>query len=353
MKVVTVVGARPQFIKAAMLSRALARSGVEEELVHTGQHYDDRMSSVFFDELDIPAPSVNLEVGSGTHAVQTGEILVRLERHLLSSALPDRVLVYGDTNSTLAAALVASKLHIPLDHVEAGLRSFNRQMPEEINRIVTDRLSQHLFCPTLTAVKNLAAEGQTEGVILTGDVMRDATLFFASLAGETRPLEGITSLNPGEFAVATIHRAENTDDPARLSELMKGLGSIGLPVLLPLHPRTKKRFIGRALPDNIKVSDPVSYLEMLTLVRAAERVLTDSGGLQKEALWLGTPCITLRDETEWTETLDGGWNQVTGADASRMVGAFENRPSGSPPLFGISAVADSASEHIASVLGGG
>lgn len=349
--ILTIVGARPQFVKASMVSRALEEAGFKETLVHTGQHYDAAMSSVFFEELGIPTPAINLGVGSGTHASQTGEMMVRLEHHLAVIDRPDCVLVYGDTNSTVAASLVASKMHIPIAHVEAGLRSFNRRMPEEINRIVTDRLSSFLFCPTETAVRHLSNEGMSDGVYLTGDVMRDATLFFCSMARESKPLADIIEHLPGRYVIATIHRAENTDDPDRLAAIMRGLGQISVPVILPVHPRTRKRLVNLVLADNIRIIEPVSYLEMLTLVQFADRVLTDSGGLQKESIWLETPCITLRDETEWTETLDNDWNQVVGADADRISDAFERRPDLPAPAFGASPGGDSASECIVRLLG--
>ncbi len=349
MRILTVVGARPQFVKAAVVSRALRAAGLEEVLVHTGQHYDHGLSQVFFDELAMRAPDHNLEVGSGSHAVQTGAIMTGLERLLLADGAIDRVLVYGDTNSTVAAALVAAKLPVRLAHVEAGLRSFNRRMPEEINRIVTDRLSDLLFCPTDTAVRNLAAEGITRGVVRTGDVMLDATRHFGALAEERAPLERLTRHAPGAYVLATVHRAENTDDPARLSGILQGLGALGRPVVLPLHPRTRSRLAGTAVPPAVEITDPVGYLAMLTLTRNARRVCTDSGGLQKEAIWLGTPCVTLREETEWVETLEGGWNRLAGADPERIVAFAALEPDGAPPRVGeVHGVA--ASEAIARAL---
>lgn len=332
MQVCSVVGARPQFVKAAVVSQALRRVGIEERLVHTGQHYDPAMSAVFFDELGIAEPHVNLEVGSGSHAVQTGEIMTRFEEYLTSEGLPDWILVYGDTNSTIAAAVVASKLHVPVAHVEAGLRSFNRKMPEEINRVVTDHLSDLCFCPTPTAVDNLRNEGVTSGVHLTGDVMYDATIHFAESAAQRWPLEKLTDHPAGGYYLATVHRAENTDDPDRLRSIMAGLGRLKLPVILPLHPRTRTRINPEILERHVNVWQPVGYLAMLTLVRNAHAVLTDSGGLQKESVWLGTPCITLRNETEWVETMEGGWNQLVGADENAIVEAAGRRPAGSPPL---------------------
>ena len=333
MRITTVIGARPQFVKAAVVSRALKDVGAEETIVHTGQHYDDAMSAVFFDELGIPEPTVNLDVGSASHAVQTGETMVRLEDFLAAHSRPDCVLVYGDTNSTIAGAIVAAKMHMPLAHVEAGLRSFNRRMPEEINRIVTDRLSSLLFCPTQTAVDNLKSEGVTEGVHLTGDVMLDATRFFADAASRHRPLAEITEFAAGEYFVATIHRAENTDDEARLKGIFEGLGRIDAPVVVPLHPRTRERLGGVQVPSNVQVTDPVGYLSMLSLVSHARGVLTDSGGLQKEAIWLDVPCITLRDETEWVETTERGWNTIVGADPDRIAAAVADPPRHPAPEF--------------------
>lgn len=333
MRIVTVTGARPQFVKAAVVSRELKTAGVDEVMVHTGQHYDEEMSAVFFEELGIPEPAINLDVGSGSHAVQTGDIMVRLEEFLMDGPDPDYVLVYGDTNSTIAGALVASKLHVPLAHVEAGLRSFNRRMPEEINRIVTDRLSSLLFCPTQTAVDHLGAEGISEGVYLTGDVMLDATLLFADVAARRYPLEDLAEFQPGSYFVATVHRAENTDDPERLQGIFEGLARVGAPVTMPLHPRTKARLNGIAVPPNVHTTPPVGYLSMLSLVKNARGVLTDSGGLQKEAVWLGVPCITLRDETEWVETMERGWNTVVGADSDRIAAAASRTPEPPAPEF--------------------
>lgn len=333
MRIVTVIGARPQFIKAAVVSRELADAGVDEVLIHTGQHYDAKMSSVFFDELSVPRPAANLEVGSGSHAVQTGQMIVKLEAFLLSHPVPDFVLVYGDTNSTIAGALVASKLHMPLAHVEAGLRSFNRAMPEEINRVVTDRLSSLLFCPTQTAVDNLRDEGITAGTHLTGDVMLDATLLFAEIAEERSKTDAPADHPPGSYFLATIHRAENTDVHHRLEGIFAGLGRIGSPVIVPLHPRTRERLTGIPIPDNVEIINPIGYLAMLSLIKRARGVLTDSGGLQKEAIWLGVPCITLRNETEWVETTERGWNQVVGADPDGITAAVAIPPDPPPPVF--------------------
>jgi UDP-GlcNAc3NAcA epimerase len=326
MHIVTIVGARPQFVKAAVVSHALQQSGLAEVLVHTGQHYDPQMSQVFFDELGIPEPAVNLGVGSGPHGAQTGEMMRALEQYLLDHPMPDGVLVYGDTNSTMAGALVAAKLHLPLAHVEAGLRSFNRRMPEEINRVVTDHVSNLLFCPTDTAVENLRREGITQGVEQTGDVMLDATRFYAERAAAQAPLSRLTTHAPGTYHLATVHRAENTDDPVRLWQIFEAFARLEAPVLLPLHPRTRHRLADGLVPKNVELRPPASYLEMLTLTRHARRVLTDSGGLQKEAVWLGTPCLTLRAETEWIETQASGWNQVVGTDPERIVAAARQEP---------------------------
>ena len=333
MHIVSIVGARPQFVKASVVSRTLRLGGIREVLVHTGQHYDAGMSAVFFEELDIPKPDRDLGVGSGTHARQTGAMLVGIEQ-LLTDDRPDAVLVYGDTNSTLAGALAAAKMHVPVAHVEAGLRSFNRRMPEEINRVMTDHLSSLLFCPTETAVRNLAAEGVTRGVVSTGDVMLEATRHFAGIAAVRAPLSGLTPLEPGQYAGATVPRAENTDDAVRLRGILEGLGRIGMPVILPLHPRTARRLDGIGIPGNVEIREPAGYLAMLTLVRNARCILTDSGGLQKEALWLGVPCVTLREETEWVETLSGGWNRLAGADPERIGEAVLERPTGPAPEFG-------------------
>ncbi len=328
MRICSVVGARPQFIKAAVVSRELAAAGIEEDLVHTGQHYDASMSRVFFDELEVPAPAVDLGVGSASHAVQTGLIMTRLEGHLSKVGHYDLLLVYGDTNSTLAAALVASKMHLPLGHVEAGLRSSNRSMPEEINRIVTDRLSSLLFCPSDNAVANLAAEGLTEGVWNTGDVMCDALVHFVEIAKERFDTSRMIDHDLGRYYLATVHRAETADDPHRLRLVVDLLAGLDLPVIWPIHPRTSKRLkeFDLAVPKTVELLAPLGYLEMLSLLSGCKAVLTDSGGLQKEAFWLRKPCITLRSETEWVETLRGGWNTVTDIDPDRVRKALSRPP---------------------------
>ena len=322
MKIVTIVGARPQFIKAAAVSRILrANSAVQEILLHTGQHYDQNMSAVFFQELNIPHPDFNLEVGSGTHAEQTGKMLIGIEEVLMSEK-PDWTLVYGDTNSTVAGSLAATKLHIPVAHVEAGLRSFNRNMPEEINRIITDRISSLLFAPTQTAVKNLAHEGLGNITVFTGDVMYDSVLYYRELIARD-PEKYQTKNLPPSYLLATVHRAENTDSRENIMNILDSFSKADLPVVFPLHPRTKKaiRSIGE-FPKNVIVIEPVGYLEMLKLTLDSVKVLTDSGGLQKEAYFLGKQCITLRTETEWMETLHDGWNTITGADPEKILTAI-------------------------------
>ena len=344
MRILTIVGARPQFIKAAMVSREIqARnrdgetSRIDEVIIHTGQHYDSNMSDVFFKELGIPEPAANLQAGTGTHGEMTGLMLVGLEREMLHRE-PDLVLVYGDTNSTLAGALAAAKLHIPVAHVEAGLRSFNKRMPEEVNRILTDHLAAQLFCPTQTSIANLAREGITEQVHRVGDVMYDAALLFGKLAVSTSGILDRLGLVRKPFALATVHRSENTDDPARLSEILAGLQALDLTVVLPVHPRTKSRLPPGLLAggsSNLLLTDPLSYLDMVMLEKHASVILTDSGGVQKEAYFHGVPCITLRDETEWVETIEAGWNQLAGADRHRIPACMARTGKGQPiPDYG-------------------
>lgn len=332
----SVVGARPQFIKAAVVSRALERAGVDEFIVHTGQHYDYGMSELFFSELAIPEPRLNLATGSGPHGRQTGAMLEALER-VFQETGPRIVLIYGDTNSTLAGALAAAKLHIPVAHVEAGLRSFNMRMPEEINRILADRISSLLFCPSETAVENLRREGVADGVEMCGDVMYDAALFYAGRAPELSKTAAAPFAEK-EFYLATVHRAENTDDPQRLENILTALAALPRPVVLPMHPRTRNRIAELRLDPGgaLAVVDPVGYLEMVALERAAKVIFTDSGGMQKEALFHGTPCVTLRDETEWVETVEAGWNILAGADPQAIAEAaahFESHALRQPPLL--------------------
>jgi len=320
MKIVSIVGARPQFIKCAPVSREL-RKEHDEVLVHTGQHYDHGMSEVFFEELAIPKPDYNLNIGSGTHGRQTGAMLGAIE-DVLEKENPDVVLVYGDTNSTLAGALAAAKLHIPVAHVEAGLRSFDRRMPEEVNRVLTDHASDMLFCPTETAVRNLAAEGVTEGVFLVGDVMCDAMEYNRTVAEErSRVLEEV-GVRPGEYLVVTVHRPSNTDSRENMAAILGALGEAGRPVVFPVHPRTRKYLSDYGLLaemlENIRIIEPLGYLDMLHLMAHAEKILTDSGGVQKEAYMLGIPCITLRENTEWVETVEAGWNVLVGAEKERI-----------------------------------
>ncbi|MEQ1690717.1 MAG: UDP-N-acetylglucosamine 2-epimerase (non-hydrolyzing) [Gemmatimonas sp.] len=321
MNITTVLGARPQFIKAAPVSRAL-RAVHSERLVHTGQHYDPLMSTVFFEELGIPAPDLSLHVGSASHGAQTGRMLEAIEQDLLAHR-PDAVLVYGDTNSTLAGALAAAKLGIPLVHVEAGLRSFVRDMPEEINRIVTDRLSTICCCPSASARDQLAREGITEGVQVVGDVMLDAlrdTVARVEMEPQRLTALGVTA---HDYVLATVHRAANTDDPARLAAIIAAFGALERLVLWPMHPRTRHALAQRnvVMPANVRVVAPLGYLDLVAALSHALVTVTDSGGLQKEAYWLGVPCVTLRNETEWIETVESGWNVLADADTDRIVHA--------------------------------
>lgn len=342
MKIVTVVGARPQLVKAAPMSRAIRRKHTEV-LVHTGQHYDYSMSQVFFQELDIPKPAINLGVGSGSHGRQTGQMLVRLESVLLSEK-PDWLVVYGDTNSTLAGALAAAKLGIKVAHVEAGLRSFNRSMPEEVNRVLTDHVSDLLFCPSQTAAANLASEGIVRGVRVVGDVMADALAHFSKQARMTSNVLARLGLVHGDYFVATVHRAENADSPMRLSAIMQALDALGRTVVFPAHPRTRKFLsaFGYAPSRNVLLIEPLGYLDMIRLEEGACAILTDSGGVQKEAYWLGVPCVTLREETEWVETVQVGWNVLAGVDPERIVQAVKSfvPPKTRPVLYGDGGAAD-------------
>jgi len=347
-KIISIVGARPQFIKAAPISRAL-RSDFDEMLVHTGQHYDAGMSDIFFDELQIPLPDVNLGIGGGSHANQTGKMLIEIEE-LITQTNPDYLLVYGDTNSTLAGELAAAKLQVPIAHVEAGLRSYNRSMPEEVNRILCDHVSTYLFCPTQVAVDNLAKEGITGGVFLVGDVMQDALIYNLTLAREQSKVMERLELQENDYILATVHRAANTDDLGRLGAILEAFGLLSKPVILPLHPRTHRvvNEAGISLNGNIHLLDPVGYLDMLTLEKNADCILTDSGGVQKEAYLLGTRCITLREETEWVETVESGWNKLVGVVPEKIRSAVEEwRPSGERPAF----YGDGrAAEHIRNIL---
>lgn len=342
--VLSVIGARPQFVKAAVVSKALANEGVKEEIIHTGQHYDTRMSAAFFDELNIPQPVVNLDTGSGNHGKQTARMLEKIENYILAAtSMPTALMVYGDTNSTLAGALAASKLHIPVIHVEAGLRSYNRNMPEEVNRVLTDHVSEVLFCSSEKGVQNLAKEGIKDGVYAVGDVMFDAIKTFTPVAFKKANAASL----PEKFALLTLHRPANTDDTTKLQSLIKTLAGLPIPVFWPVHPRVKQRLEHLNIPQNVILSEPLAYFDMLQTLQNAELVLTDSGGLQKEAYWMQKRCITLRNETEWVETLEGHWNQLTGVHPQKIMEAWNLEPD-TPwkPLYGDG----KASERIARII---
>ncbi|MCC8142759.1 MAG: UDP-N-acetylglucosamine 2-epimerase (non-hydrolyzing) [Tannerellaceae bacterium] len=343
MKIVTIVGARPQFIKAAMVSRAIDKhnnansSKIEELIIHTGQHYDENMSRIFFSDLRIPQPSWQLQCGNGSHGEMTGKMLIEIEKILLK-AMPDQVLVYGDTNSTLAGTLAASKLHIPVIHIEAGLRSFNKMMPEETNRILTDHIASFLFCPTSKARENLSREGITENVFQVGDVMYDAALLFGEKAEKKSTILSSLGIKSGSFKLCTFHREENTNHIEHVTGIIKALltiGTVNSPVILPLHPRThtylKAYNLLQAVQEHpgIHLIDPVGYPDMVMLEKHASLILTDSGGIQKEAYFHQTPCITLREETEWEETVLAGWNQLAGTDTERIISCYNNSKIGS------------------------
>lgn len=324
MKLITIIGARPQFIKAAAVSREIAKhTDIEEIIVHTGQHFDANMSEIFFVQMQIPKPDYNLEINSLSHGAMTGRMIERIEEVLLKEQ-PDWVLVYGDTNSTIAGSLAAKKLHLKVAHVEAGLRSFNRNMPEEINRILTDKISDLLLCPTDTAVQNLQNEGIGKNslgrIVKCGDVMQDAAIFYSDLA--QRPKMNL----PEQFILVTIHRAENTDDPKRLASIFNALSEISheIPIILPIHPRTKMKIEKLKFKiENLIIIDPIGYLEMIYLLQNCSLVMTDSGGLQKEAFFFEKPCVTLRDETEWIELVKNGFNEVVGADKDKIISGYQ------------------------------
>lgn len=352
MKVLTIVGARPQFVKAWPVSRALRKAGIDEALVHSGQHYDDAMSRVFFDELGLEMPVRHLGIGSGMHGEQTGRMMVALEQACRELA-PDVVIVYGDTNTTLAGALVACKLRIPVAHIEAGLRSGNRGMPEEHNRILSDHCSDMLLCPTQTAVDNLAREGLVAGVHLVGDVMYDAALHFGNVAREKSIVLSELDLDRGGYYLATIHRPQNVDDPAALAAILDALVRLDAPVVFPVHPRTRAQLEGeigsRLQGSRVQLTAPRGYLDMLMLEQFAKAILTDSGGVQKEAYYFGVPCVTLRAETEWTETVASRWNVLVGTATDHIVAAAKAAapPDGqAAPVFGDG----HAAEKIASLL---
>lgn len=349
--ILTIIGARPQFIKASVVSRAIQQTpGIEEIMLHTGQHFDANMSDIFFNQLGISKPDIQLDIHSGTHGAMTGRMLAEIEQALLKHK-PDRVLVYGDTNSTLAGALAAAKLHIPVAHVEAGLRSFNMQMPEEINRILTDQISDILFCPTNSAVQNLHNEGfanKPVQVLQVGDVMQDAAVLFAEKAVAPRHAH-----LPEQFILATLHRAENTDNPERLASIVKALNQLHetlAPVVLPLHPRTRKLIAQQNLFLNVHAIEPVGYFEMVWLLNHTQLVLTDSGGVQKEAFFFGKACVTMRDQTEWVELIEAGANELAGADSSKIVDAstrhYGRRVEDTQKLYG----GGQASQRIVDIL---
>jgi UDP-N-acetylglucosamine 2-epimerase (non-hydrolysing) len=339
MKILSVVGARPQFIKAFAVSKEL-RKKHEEVLVHTGQHYDEELSDVFFEKLNIPQPEYNLGVGSGSHGEQTAEMLIHLEE-LIADEHPDFVLLYGDTNSTLAGMIAGTKMDTKVAHVEAGLRSHNREMPEEINRVLTDHGSDLLLAPSPIAVDQLSAEGRGGVTVETGDVMYDALLEVRDRAGEESDVLERYSLSEGEFILSTVHRAENTDSRERLEAIFEALSDASLPVILPLHPRTeaslKEYGLWEYANEHIKLVEPLDYLDFVCLMDTAERIVTDSGGIQKEAFFLDTFCVTMRDETEWTETVDAGWNTLVGADRDTISAALDRdweRPVEKPEPYG-------------------
>ncbi|UOR14053.1 UDP-N-acetylglucosamine 2-epimerase (non-hydrolyzing) [Halobacillus amylolyticus] len=324
-----------------MLSNTIKFSSkIEEFIVHTGQHYDDNMSTVFFKQLNLPKPDYYLGVGSGPHGEQTAKMLLDLEK-IMTSVHPDIVLVYGDTNSTIAGSLAASKLHIPVAHVEAGLRSFNKRMPEEINRIITDHLSNYLFCPSNAAVENLKREGIDKGVYQVGDIMYESVSHFKPYALRQSSILRELSLSENKYYLATIHRAENTDDPVRLKSILEAMQQLRIPVVLPLHPRTKSKINQFKLADivsspSVKLIEPLNYLDMLAIASKARVILTDSGGLQKESYMLQVPCITLREETEWEETVQHGWNHLVGSSTQQILDTVNTiqLPKEHPPLFG-------------------
>jgi UDP-N-acetylglucosamine 2-epimerase len=331
MRIVTVIGNRPQFVKAAAVSQPL-RQRHEELIVHTGQHYDDELSRIFFEELGVPAPDRELHIGDGSATSQTARMLAALEPQLEELA-PDMVLVYGDTNSTLAGALAAAQRHVPVAHVEAGMRSFDRRMPEELNRVLTDHASDLLLCSTETAVENLERERAAGRVELVGDAMADVTIAFAPIAEERSTALADNGVEPGGYYVVTAHRAGNVDDPVRLERLVSLLEALPLPVVFPLHPRTRARLEAAGLMERlagVRVTPPLGYLDFLTLTRNARAVLTDSGGVQKEAYLLGTLCVTLRDTTEWVETVETGWNVLVDLDVPAAIAAAEREPPPGP-----------------------
>ena len=353
-KILTVVGARPQFIKAAAVGRKLREIGIDEVLVHTGQHFDKNMSDVFFHEMEITKPHYNLDIHSLTHGAMTGRMMEHIETVILKER-PEGVMVFGDTNSTLAGALAARKLHIPVIHVEAGLRSFNMDMPEEINRILTDRISNILFCPTDAAVENLQKEGFDNfntTIIKNGDVMQDAAIFYAQKAADKSSIIAMLGLKEKPFVLATVHRQENTDNPVLLRSLFDALNKINkeTPVVAPLHPRTQNIMKKERITPEFKVIEPVGYFDMVEMLKACSLVMTDSGGVQKEAFFFQKNCVTLREQTEWVELVDGGYNVLTGINGDKVIAGYREMMSRkndfSKNLYG----AGKASEVVAQAL---
>jgi UDP-GlcNAc3NAcA epimerase len=357
LKATTILGARPQFIKAATVSRELKKANVKEIIIHTGQHFDENMSDVFFKEMEIPAPDYHLDVNNLGHGAMTGRMLEKIEEILVKEK-PDLVLVYGDTNSTLAGALGASKLHIPVAHVEAGLRSFDMKMPEEVNRILTDRISKYLFCPTDTAVNNLANEGFGSfdcKISKPGDVMYDAVLYYKDKARSTSKILSTEKLVSGRFILATLHRAENTNNVDRLRSICTALNDIHstMPVVLPLHPRTKNYLKSNNITLSVNVIEPAGYFDMLTLLEHCKMVLTDSGGLQKEAYFFGKFCLTLRDQTEWMELVDAGANLIVGADHQKIVTGFKSNVNTEVATKSLYGAGDAAKKIVSELLHAG
>jgi UDP-N-acetylglucosamine 2-epimerase len=331
--IITLIGARPQFVKAAVVSKAFIEAKIPEIIVHSGQHYDERMSDVFWNELHIPKPLYNLNIGSGSHAVQTAGMMTGLEQIINElTEKPKAILLYGDTNTTVAGSLVAAKLHIPVIHIEAGLRSFNKTMPEEVNRIVTDHLSDLLFCPSDKSVKQLAAEGIYKNVYNVGDVMYDSFLTFSAIAKKLRLEKPVVS-NASPFALLTLHRPINTDNKEILIQILNQLALLPAQIIWPLHPRNQNHIKSLTIPGNIQIAAPFSYLQMLLMLQNCSWIITDSGGLQKEAYWAKKPCLTLRNETEWIETLEGGWNQLV--SINDLAQKFNKNPyTAWKPLYG-------------------
>jgi len=351
-RIATIIGARPQFVKAATVSRILkSKEEITETIIHTGQHYDQNMSDVFFKELDIPEPNYNLEIGSGSHGLQTGTMLIKIEELLLQEK-PDIVLIYGDTNSTIAGALAAAKIHIPVAHVEAGLRSHNRKMPEEINRITSDHLSDLLFAPTETAVKHLTSEGLKKKTYLVGDVMYDSLNYYRKIID--RDPDKYKFNSPDTYYLATIHRPVNSDNKEKLQSIFNAFSRFNHQVVFPAHPRVRK-MIGNhniTVPQNVKIMEPVGYLAMISLLTHCKKIFTDSGGMQKEAYILGKPCVTLREETEWVETLYDNWNVLVGADEGKIHAAeqcelFSQEPKN---FYGDGTAAVKIANHMVSFL---